>query len=162
MRLCDISLNILYKTSDHHTVCKRFRSLQKKSCKMEHLSRLLAILALLVFITPSMQFGFFDNMFGGGNPFQQQAQPQNMGSDSVWYQNQYENGTSILYLPNQLSPFPRGLDRRPQYASSMNNLLTRFISGYSALRQIPLPAHVVLRSFPAPLPVRIPGRGREG
>ncbi|KAF2650503.1 hypothetical protein K491DRAFT_697236 [Lophiostoma macrostomum CBS 122681] len=51
------------------------------------------------------QFGFFDQMFnGGGQQQQQQQQPQNVRSDSSWYQNQYENAHCTNYLcPGTLS-----------------------------------------------------------
>ena len=54
------------------------------------------------------QFGFFDQMFNGGGQ-QQQQQPQNVRSDSSWYQSQYENGTvhplfSSSPLPTPTSP----------------------------------------------------------
>jgi len=42
------------------------------------------------------QFGFFDQMFNGGGQ-QQQQQPQNVRSDSQWYQSQYEGGKSTPY-----------------------------------------------------------------
>ena len=43
------------------------------------------------FISSSAQFGFFDQMFGNQG-HQQQQQPQNVRSDSQWYQAQYEGG----------------------------------------------------------------------
>lgn len=51
------------------------------------------------------QFGFFDQMFGGGGGGgQQQQQPQNVRSDSVWYQQQYEAAQCSHYLcPGTLS-----------------------------------------------------------
>jgi hypothetical protein len=42
------------------------------------------------FISSSAQFGFFDQMFGGQQ--QQHQEPQNVRSDSSWYQAQYEGG----------------------------------------------------------------------
>ena len=56
--------------------------------------RLLSILTVLSawFISSSFQFGFFDQMFGQQG--HQQQQPQNVRSDSQWYQAQYEGGTS--------------------------------------------------------------------
>jgi len=51
------------------------------------------ILGLVLFATSAMaQFGFFEEMFGGQGGHQQQ-QPQNAGSDSAWYKQNYENGT---------------------------------------------------------------------
>ena len=38
------------------------------------------------------QFQFFEQMFQGHGHQQQQQQKQNVGSDSVWYQQQYEAG----------------------------------------------------------------------
>ena len=56
---------------------------------------LLAVLASLAW-SASAQFGFFDQMFGGGGGGggggQQRAEPQNVRSDSSWYQAQYEGG----------------------------------------------------------------------
>lgn len=49
------------------------------------------VTSLLLLILPAAaQFQFFEHMFNGqqGGP----QQPQNMGSDSAWYQQQYENG----------------------------------------------------------------------
>lgn len=46
---------------------------------------------LLLLVTPVLaQFNFFGNMFGG----QQHQEPQNMGSDSEWYQQNYDGGES--------------------------------------------------------------------
>ncbi|KAK3117451.1 Long chronological lifespan protein 2 [Teratosphaeriaceae sp. CCFEE 6253] len=58
--------------------------------------------ALLLLILPvNAQFQFFEHMFGGQ---QQQQQPQNAGSDSAWYQQQYEGATCDKYLcPHTLS-----------------------------------------------------------
>jgi hypothetical protein len=56
---------------------------------MQLLSFLSAILLLV--LPATAQFQFFEQMFGG-NQHHQQAQPQNMGSDSAWYQQQYEAG----------------------------------------------------------------------
>jgi hypothetical protein len=52
-----------------------------------------ALLALLSFwaVSATAQFGFFDQMFGNQG-HQQQQQPQNVRSDSQWYQQQYEGG----------------------------------------------------------------------
>lgn len=49
------------------------------------------LLALLLTLTSlaSAQFFNFGNMFGQQ---QQQQEPQNMPSDSVWYEQQYESG----------------------------------------------------------------------
>ncbi|KAF2845272.1 long chronological lifespan protein 2 [Plenodomus tracheiphilus IPT5] len=59
------------------------------------------------FFTSSAQFGFFDQMFGGGGgqqQQQQQQQPQNVRSDSAWYQQQYESAQCSHYLcPGTLS-----------------------------------------------------------
>jgi len=52
------------------------------------LSSLLVFLSLTAFA--SAQFHFFEQMFGGGQP--QQQQPQNVGSDSGWYRQHYEGG----------------------------------------------------------------------
>ncbi|KAF2754736.1 hypothetical protein EJ05DRAFT_513668 [Pseudovirgaria hyperparasitica] len=52
------------------------------------------------------QFGFFDQMFNGGGqgPQQQHQQHQNVRSDSVWYQQQYEAASCDKYLcPGTLS-----------------------------------------------------------
>lgn len=52
--------------------------------------------ALLLLLLPmvSAQFQFFEQMFQGNQ--QQQPQSQNMGSDSAWYQAQYEGGAHIV------------------------------------------------------------------
>jgi len=56
-----------------------------------------SILSLVLFATSAMaQFGFFEDMFGGHGGHHQQ-QPQNAGSDSAWYKQNYEN--------SELSPY---------------------------------------------------------
>jgi hypothetical protein len=48
---------------------------------------------LLLFILPATaQFQFFEQMFNGNQQQQQQQRPQNAGSDSQWYQQNYEQG----------------------------------------------------------------------
>jgi hypothetical protein len=59
---------------------------------MELRNMLFLIVSFLALGT-NAQFGFFDQMFGGGGQ-QQQQQPQNVRSDSQWYQSQYESGKS--------------------------------------------------------------------
>ncbi|MCJ1229857.1 Long chronological lifespan protein 2 [Toensbergia leucococca] len=45
------------------------------------------------------QFQFFEQMFGGqGGQQQQQQQPQNVASDSTWYQQTYESAHCTNYL----------------------------------------------------------------
>jgi hypothetical protein len=48
--------------------------------------------ALLLAASANAQFNFFDQMFQG----QQRQQPQNVASDSSWYQENYNNGPSNL------------------------------------------------------------------
>jgi hypothetical protein len=44
-------------------------------------------------LSATAQFGFFDQMFGNQQQQQQQQQqPQDVRSDSSWYQAQYEGG----------------------------------------------------------------------
>ena len=57
---------------------------------------LLAVLASFVWGS-SAQFGFFDQMFGGGGG-QQHQEPQNVRSDASWYQAQYEAGMLHSYF----------------------------------------------------------------
>ncbi|THY24205.1 hypothetical protein D6D01_05572 [Aureobasidium pullulans] len=53
-------------------------------------SPLSILFTTLLFILPALaQFQFFDQMF---NQQQQQQQPQNAGSDSAWYRQQYDTG----------------------------------------------------------------------
>ena len=59
---------------------------------------MIMLLVSLFTFTANAQFGFFDQMFGGGGGHQQQQQPQNVRSDSQWYQQQYENGESSSFL----------------------------------------------------------------
>jgi hypothetical protein len=63
------------------------------------MARLASIIVVLSawFISSSAQFGFFDQMFG--NQQQQHQEPQNVRSDSSWYQAQYEGGTSLSSRP---------------------------------------------------------------
>ena len=89
--------------------------------------------ALLLLISPAMaQFFNFGNMFGQ----QQQQEPQNMASDSDWYQQNYDGGMLLLLLPTS------------------HVMLMKYV--HSTLRQISLPAHAFLRTFPTPLSLRIP------
>jgi hypothetical protein len=62
-----------------------------------HLTILFAQLLLLI-LPINAQFQFFEQMFGGGGGGHpgHQHQPQNMPSDSGWYQQQYENGMTIF------------------------------------------------------------------
>ncbi|CAK3933749.1 Hypothetical predicted protein [Lecanosticta acicola] len=62
-----------------------------------------SLLPLIVLIVPGMaQFFNFGNMFGGQQ--HQHQEPQNMGSDSEWYQNSYEQARCDKYLcPHTLS-----------------------------------------------------------
>ncbi|KAF2725169.1 hypothetical protein K431DRAFT_336223 [Polychaeton citri CBS 116435] len=63
---------------------------------------LFSTVVLLILPSVSAQFQFFEQMFqqGGG----QQGQPQNAGSDSVWYQQRYEDAHCDRYLcPHTLS-----------------------------------------------------------
>lgn len=65
----------------------------------------LCFLSLLGLV--SAQFGFFDQMFGGGGQQQQQRQPQNVPSDSSWYQSNVEKATCDKYLcPDTLGQLP--------------------------------------------------------
>jgi hypothetical protein len=50
---------------------------------------------LLLIAGANAQFQFFEQMFQGGQQ-QQRQQPQNVPSDSNWYQEHYNNG---LFLP---------------------------------------------------------------
>ncbi len=64
----------------------------------------LAIIFSLLALT-NAQFQFFEQMFNGGQQ-QQQQQPQNVASDSAWYQQTYESGRLpfpiSIHLPNRL------------------------------------------------------------
>ncbi|KAL9623463.1 MAG: hypothetical protein Q9204_007952 [Flavoplaca sp. TL-2023a] len=57
---------------------------------------LLALTTLLPFTTA--QFQFFEQMFQGGHQHQQHQQPQNVASDSEWYQQTYESAHCTNYL----------------------------------------------------------------
>jgi hypothetical protein len=50
----------------------------------------------LLFCLATAQFQFFEQMFQGGQQQQQRHEPQNVASDSSWYQQNYENGTLLL------------------------------------------------------------------
>ncbi|EAT81757.1 long chronological lifespan protein 2 [Parastagonospora nodorum] len=55
------------------------------------------------FVSSRAQFGFFDQMFGNQG-HQQHQEPQNVRSDSSWYQAQYEGAQCTHYLcPGTLS-----------------------------------------------------------
>ncbi|KAF2403062.1 hypothetical protein EJ06DRAFT_541830 [Trichodelitschia bisporula] len=66
-------------------------------------SSLNVLLALLgLFVTSSLQFEFFEQMFGGQR--QQSQQRQNVASDSSWYRQNYEAAHCSNYLcPGTLS-----------------------------------------------------------
>jgi hypothetical protein len=102
---------------------------------------LLTLISLFLIGLPGVlgQFQFFEHMFGGQQ--QQQQQPQNAGSDSAWYQQQYDGGTQ----------------KYPSVSMSRHELTFN-----SALRQIPLSSHPLLRALPSPLPLRIPECRRQG
>jgi hypothetical protein len=58
---------------------------------MARFSSILIVLSAW-FISSSAQFGFFDQMFGNQGQQHQHQEPQNVRSDSAWYQAQYEGG----------------------------------------------------------------------
>ncbi|KAL8664544.1 MAG: hypothetical protein Q9202_002953 [Teloschistes flavicans] len=61
--------------------------------------------SILLLPLASAQFQFFEQMFqGGGHQHAQQQQPQNVASDSRWYQETYESAHCTNYLcPGTLS-----------------------------------------------------------
>ncbi|KAH7396410.1 hypothetical protein BKA66DRAFT_455056 [Pyrenochaeta sp. MPI-SDFR-AT-0127] len=72
-----------------------------ESGRMARLYMILTVIATC-FFGSSIQFGFFDQMFGGQ---QQQQQAQNVRSDSSWYQAQYEGAAQCNHYlcPGTLS-----------------------------------------------------------
>ncbi|KAE9364215.1 hypothetical protein N431DRAFT_388187 [Stipitochalara longipes BDJ] len=52
---------------------------------------------LLLFSVASAQFQFFEQMFQGGQQ-QQRQEPQNVPSDSSWYQQNYDSARCTNYL----------------------------------------------------------------
>jgi hypothetical protein len=70
------------------------------------LRNLVFLIVSFLTLGANAQFGFFDQMFNGGQQQQQQQQQQNVRSDSQWYQSNYESGTSsrIAPLPTLLPP----------------------------------------------------------
>lgn len=56
------------------------------------------LVVFALFHSVSAQFGFFDQMFGGGQQQQQPEQPQNMPSDSSWYQRNVDKAHCDKYL----------------------------------------------------------------
>jgi hypothetical protein len=72
--------------------------------KPEIMARLTSLIIVLSawFISSSAQFGFFDQMFGQQG-HQQHQEPQNVRSDSSWYQAQYEGGMSQSPVETHLS-----------------------------------------------------------
>ena len=54
--------------------------------------------AFLCTSTANAQFQFFEQMFQGQG---QQQEPQNVASDSGWYQETYENGESFHFFAVQ-------------------------------------------------------------
>ena len=84
------------------------------------------------------QFQFFEQMFQGGGQPQQHQQPQNVASDSQWYQQTYESGRIRL---------------------SISRVFTKSL--YSSLRQLPMSRNIGLCSFPSPLPMSLACSGRQ-
>jgi hypothetical protein len=60
-----------------------------------HISLLAAAAASALMLGASAQFQFFEQMFNGGQG--QQQQQRDVGSDSVWYRDNYEAGE---FAPN--------------------------------------------------------------
>ncbi|ESZ98623.1 hypothetical protein SBOR_0993 [Sclerotinia borealis F-4128] len=59
---------------------------------------------LLIIGGASAQFQFFEQMFNGQQQQQQQRQPQDVPSDSQWYQDNYDRAHCTTYLcPQTLS-----------------------------------------------------------
>ena len=121
---------------------------------------ILAVLASFIWCS-SAQFGFFDQMFGGGGG-QQHQEPQNVRSDSSWYQAQYEGGTSICCFSTHrifiFSPQPVHTTCIAHVLQS--HLITRHLYSlltfhHSTMLSLPLPRHPFLRPLPAPLPLRL-------
>ncbi|KAG9235182.1 hypothetical protein BJ875DRAFT_374819 [Amylocarpus encephaloides] len=54
--------------------------------------------AFLLLTGANAQFQFFEQMFNGGQQQQQRQEPQNVPSDSSWYQQNYENAHCSNYL----------------------------------------------------------------
>ena len=114
---------------------------------------LLAILSLTTLATA--QFQFFEHMFNGDQHGQQQ-QPQNTGSDSVWYQQNYERGLSVsspFSPPTFLGPISTQIMIEERAMAPQLRLTRRIIS---ALRQVPLPTNAIVRALPASLSVSVP------
>jgi hypothetical protein len=61
---------------------------------MQMLLRILAGIVLLV-VGVNAQFGFFEQMFQGGQQHQQHQAPRDVPSDSSWYQENYDNGIDL-------------------------------------------------------------------
>ncbi|TGO72585.1 hypothetical protein BELL_0438g00030 [Botrytis elliptica] len=65
---------------------------------------------LFLIIGVSAQFQFFEQMFNGQQQ-QQQRQPQDVPSDSQWYQDNYDRGNNVLPISSPpstpISPFPK-------------------------------------------------------
>ena len=69
---------------------------------------LASVLSLLIclFLGPAhAQFQFFEQMFQGGGQQQQHQQPQNVASDSQWYQQTYESGRIRLSISSVIIKF---------------------------------------------------------
>lgn len=96
---------------------------------------------ILLILPAAAQFQFFEQMFNGQQ--QQQQQPQNAGSDSAWYQQQYEGGKPL---------------NKPETVQLLIQLLITFFR--SSLRQVLMPTHPLLCPLPASLSLCIPSSGR--
>jgi len=92
---------------------------------------------------------FFDQMFNHGGQ-QQRQQPQNVPSDSNWYQENYDAGTYSSF------PFFCCLSQTPSYSWIACGGVLLTCCSRSTLWQIPLSGHPCLRSLSSPLPLRTP------
>jgi hypothetical protein len=62
------------------------------------ITHLLALIAIFI-VQVNAQFNIFEQMFGGGGHQQQQQQQQrrqNVGSDSSWFQQNWDNGKTFF------------------------------------------------------------------
>jgi hypothetical protein len=102
------------------------------------MARFLALLSanLLLIAGANAQFQFFEQMFNQGGQQQHHQAPQNVPSDSNWYQENYNAGLCTKFLSSYVGP------------------ITDIV--HSPLLELPLPRHPSMRALPTPLPMPAP------
>lgn len=158
------------------SICSMFtkivRLLLLPATKMYSLFSILFIFSFLLSFS-SAQFQFFEQMFSGNahhHHHQQQQQPQNVASDSAWYRQTYDGGTTFCFIsitcfshqfPQLHSHHLRTKTIYPQIKGPLcpkHKFCARtLIDNFSSLLlQLPLSIHPRVCAFSASLSLRVP------